>query len=239
MFNVVQAFRNLRSLEYYAESSEGKNPYRSIQAFPNHQANIQNYPDESALSDDEDDFADEDWDRFLYNSRSQITDYQNLLDNIIHLRPHLEALQLPGGFWTLPGAFRKPLPKFDKFAQLKRLVVPQAAIISIEIPNMYSDILSGDFELSPLLALPPTLEYLRIFDVDAGFLESSWLAELFEEQRGSNQWPALSCVEILFGPTYSDLELKELLGRRSDHAFWVQVDRATFKVLVGRDMEGL
>jgi hypothetical protein len=103
---------------------------------------------------------------------------------------------------------------------------------------MQSDAVGGDFELSPLLALPPTLEYLKIFDVDAGFLESLWLNELFEGQRDSNHWPALLCVEILLGPTCNDLELKELLGRRSGHAFWEQADRATFKVLIGRDMEG-
>ncbi|KAF1934737.1 hypothetical protein EJ02DRAFT_439683 [Clathrospora elynae] len=238
MSSILQAFRNLQSLEYYAESSGGKNPYRSIRAFPHYQANIQNYPDMSSPLDLN--VANETyWDRNIYDSRTEITDYQHLVDGLVHLRPQLESLHLPGGFWTLPGAVRKPLPRFDQFTRLTRMIVPQAAIISIKLDNMRFDaVSSGDFELSPSIALPPMLQQLKIFDADTRFLESIWLSEFFSEQRSYNRWQDLQCLEILLGPTYSDHDLEALLARRSDESFWKQVDEATFEVLVGRDAEG-
>lgn len=45
MSNVIQGFRNLESLAYYAETSSLKNPYRSVRAFPAHQEDIQAYPE--------------------------------------------------------------------------------------------------------------------------------------------------------------------------------------------------
>jgi hypothetical protein len=238
MSNVVHAFKNLKTLEYYAESSESKNPYRSVRAFPAYQANIQNYSDGSPpLASD---VANERyWDRAIYDARTEVTDYQNLVDGFVHLRSKLEHLQLPGGFWTLPGAVRKPIPRFDQFIQLKTLIVPQAAIISIKLDNMRFDTVSdGDFELSPSLALPRSLQYLKIFDVDAEFLESVWLQELFREQKDHRSWPELRYMEILFGATYSDKELEGLLVRRSDESFWKLVDGTNFNIVVGRDMQG-
>jgi hypothetical protein len=239
MSNVVRAFKNLKTLEYYAESSESKNPYRSVRAFPAYQANIQNYPDVS-LPVASDVANERYWDRAIYNARTQVTDYQNLVDGFVHLRSKLERLQLPGGFWTLPGAVRKPIPRFDQFTQLKALIVPLAAIVSIKLDNMRFDTVSdnGDFELSPSLALPRSLQYLKIFDVDAGFLESVWLQELFREQRDHRLWPELRCMEILLGATYSDDELERLLARRSGESFWKMVDGMSFNVVVGRDVEG-
>jgi hypothetical protein len=238
MSNVLQAFKNLKTLEYYAESSESKNPYRSVRAFPAYQANIQNYPDVSsplASAVVEEPY----WDRAIYDARTEVTDYQNLVDGFVHLRPKLERLQLPGGFWTLPGAVRKPIPRFDRFAVLKTLVVPQAAIISLRLDNMRFDTVSaGDFELSPSLTLPRSLQHLKIFDADSGFIESVWLQELFCEQKDHRLWPELRCMEILFGATYSDNELEGLLTRRSGESFWRLIDGASFNVVVGRDMEG-
>jgi hypothetical protein len=238
MSNVVQAFKNLKTLEYYAESSESKNPYRSVRAFPVYQANIQNYPDVFTPLASE--VAEEPyWDRPIYDARTEITDYQNLVDGLVHTRPKLECLQLPGGFWTLPGAVRKPIPRFNQFKQLKTLVVPQAAIISIKLDNMRFDVVSGgDFQLSPSLALPRSLQHLKIFDVDAGFLTSIWLEDLFTEQKDRDLWPELRCLEILFGPTYSDLDFEGLLARRSEERFWAFADGASFEVIVSRDMEG-
>lgn len=50
MANVIRGFKNLQSLTYYAEPSAGKNPYRSVRAFPAYQANIQSYPDPPSAS---------------------------------------------------------------------------------------------------------------------------------------------------------------------------------------------
>lgn len=50
MSNVIRGFQNLQSLAYYAEPSAGKNPYRSVRAFPAYQANIQSYPDPPSAS---------------------------------------------------------------------------------------------------------------------------------------------------------------------------------------------
>jgi hypothetical protein len=146
---------------------------------------------------------------------------------------------LPGGFWTLPGAVRKPLPRFDQFVQLKKLVVPQAAIISIKLDNMRFDaIFEGDFELSPMQALPTCLQHLKIFDVDLAFLESKWLQDLFDEQKTKNQWPVLKCVEILMGPTISESSLRHLQARESGDEFWKLAGNANFEVVMGRDEEG-
>lgn len=45
MLDVLAGFKNLEALSLYAESSAGKNPYRSVRAFPAYQANIQAYPE--------------------------------------------------------------------------------------------------------------------------------------------------------------------------------------------------
>ncbi|CAG5159387.1 uncharacterized protein ALTATR162_LOCUS5558 [Alternaria atra] len=238
MTNILRGFPNLRTLEYYAEPSDCKNPYRSVRAFPAYQANIQYYPDAySALADDV--YVDEQhWDRAIYDARTEVTDYQNLVDGMVHLRPTLETLQLPGGFWTLPGAVRKPLPRFDQFLKLKKLIVPQAAIISIKLDNMRFDaVFEGDFELSPMQALPTCLQHLKIFDVDLAFLQSKWLQDLFREQETNNQWPVLRCVEVLMGPTVTRSRLEDLQARRSGVDFWKLADEANLEVIVGRDEE--
>jgi hypothetical protein len=82
------------------------------------------------------------------------------------------------------------------------------------------------------------LQHLKIFDVDAGFLKSPWLEDLFIEQKDHELWPELRCLEILLGPTYSDLDLEGLLTRRIEERFWAFADEASFEVVVGRDMEG-
>ncbi len=239
MTNMLRGFPNLHSLEYYAESSDSKNPYRSVRAFPAYQANIQHYPDISSSFVDEFILDEQYWDRAIYVARTEVTDYQNLVDGMVHLRPTLQTLQLPGGFWTLPGAVRKPLPRFDQFAQLKKLIVPQAALISIKLDNMRFDaVFEGDFELLPTQALPTCLQHLKIFDVDLAFLESRWLQTLFREQNTHNRWPVLRCVEILMGPTVTQSSLEELKARRSDAEFWELADSANFRVVVGRDEEG-
>jgi hypothetical protein len=175
-------------------------------------------------------------DRAIYDARTEITDYQFLVDNLVHLRPTLKRLQLPGGFWTLPGAVRKPIPRFDKFTRLEKLILPQAALISIKLDNMRFDtVYQGDFELSASVALPVSLQHLTIFDVDESFLESSWLQGLFSEQKSHFQWPDFRTLEILMGPTFSDESLEEVLARQRNAAFWAMVDEATFKVVVGRD----
>jgi hypothetical protein len=239
MANILRGFPNLRALEYYAESSDCKNPYRSVRAFPAYQANIQYYPEASSSFADDVYVDEQHWDRAIYDARTEVTDYQNLVDGMVHLRPNLQTLQLPGGFWTLPGAVRKPLPRFDQFTQLEKLVVPQAAIISIKLDNMRFDaVFEGDFELSPMQALPTCLQHLKIFDVDLAFLQSKWLQDLFHKQRTKNQWPVLQCVEIMLGPTVTGEILENLQARRSGDEFWGLADRANFKVVVGRDEEG-
>ncbi|KAI4944922.1 hypothetical protein J4E91_008266 [Alternaria rosae] len=239
MTNVLRAFPNLQTLEYYAESSDSKNPYSSVRAFPAYQANIQYYPTTSSAFEDNVYVEEQHWDRTIYDARSEVTDYQNLVDGMVHLRPNLQTLQLPGGFWTLPGAMRKPLPRFDQFAQLKKLVIPQAALISIKLDNMRFDaVFDGDFELSPTQALPISLQHLKVFDVDLAFLESRWLQDLFDAQKAMNHWSWLQCVKILMGPTVTGLCLEELKSRRSNAEFWKLVDDANFEVIVGRDEEG-
>lgn len=174
-------------------------------------------------------------DRAIYDARTQVTDYQYLVDNLEHLRPKLQLLQLPGGFWTLPGAVQKPLPRFALFSQLKRLIVPQAALISIKLDHMRFDaVFRGDFELSPMQALPPLLVELTVFDADASFLSSAWLTEFFEDQK-KNAWPAFQRLNILFGATFSEQELKSLLEKRSSREYWSMVDEAQFEVNVWRD----
>ncbi|KNG48315.1 hypothetical protein TW65_05224 [Stemphylium lycopersici] len=236
MSNVIRGFQNLQSLAYYAEPSAGKNPYRSVRAFPAYQANIQSYPDPPSASVE---LANDYWDRVIYDARTEFTDYQCLVDTLVHLRPTLQLLQLPGGFWTLPGAVRKPIPRFDQFTQLKTLVVPQAALISIKLDNMRFDVVfEGDFELSASMALPISLQHLKIFDVDAAFLDCEWLRGLFDAQKSHKQWPKFRTLEILMGPTFSDEALGELLARQSDEGFWAMADDAAFEVVVGRDIEG-
>ncbi|EMD63637.1 hypothetical protein COCSADRAFT_200174 [Bipolaris sorokiniana ND90Pr] len=232
MSNVVKGFQNLESLIYYAEASVAKNPYRSVRSFPDYQANIQIYPDVSSSPE----LVEGYWDQAIYEARTTVTDYQCLVDNLVHLRPSLKHLQLPGGFWTLPGAARKPIPRFDQFTQLRKLIVPQAALVSIKLDNMRVDTVSqGDFELSASLVLPVSLQHLMIFDLNETFLDSKWLQGLFSEQKSHSRWPEFRTLELLMGPTFSDEVLEALLARRVSAAFWVMVDEAGFDVVVGRD----
>ncbi|KAJ6196222.1 hypothetical protein J3E72DRAFT_245611 [Bipolaris maydis] len=232
MSNVVKGFQNLESLTYYAESSVAKNPYRSLRSFPAYQANIQIYP-EVSLSPE---LIEGYWDQTIYEARTTVTDYQCLVDNLVHLRPSLKHLQLPGGFWTLPGAARKPIPRFDQFTQLRKLIVPQAALISIKLDNMRVDTVSqGDFELFASEVLPVSLRHLTIFDLDETFLRCKWLQRLFSEHKSHDQWPEFRTLKLLMGPTFSDEMLEALLARRVSAEFWTVVDEAGFDVIVGRD----
>ncbi|KAH9881152.1 hypothetical protein J1614_001647 [Plenodomus biglobosus] len=235
MVDLLLKFRHLKSLDFYAEPSDCKNPFRSVRAFPHYQANIQNYPDKSDCLPLH--VEDQYWDQRLYDARTEITDYQNLVDSIVHLRPTLETLRLPGGFWTLPGGMRKPLPRFDKFLQLSKLVVPQAAILSIRLDNMRLDDVAGDFVLSPKMALPPMLQHLEVFDVDAPFLHSQWLLDFFGAQLARKQWPAFKHLEICVGYTVEDEELERLIARRSPShkTFCALAQTAPFRIVVRRD----
>ena len=50
--------------------------------------------------------------------------------------------------------------------RLQKLIVPQAALVSIKLDNMLFDaVFEGDFELSALTALPVSLQHLKIFSV--------------------------------------------------------------------------
>lgn len=232
--SVLRAFEHLQSLDFYAEPSDSKNPYSSVRAFPHYQANIQNYPNvlESMRPEVEDQNI---WDQRIYDARTEITDYQYLVDTLIHMRPSLEKLRLPGGFWTLPGGMRKPLPRFNRFVRLRKLVVPQAAIIPIKLDNMRFDDVSGDFELFPAMVLPPSIQDLTIFDVDEQFFGSHWLASLFHEQRNYRLWPELKRVQIGVGSMVLDDELENLLARKVKLGFWESANEATFDIEVGRD----
>ncbi|KAH7064310.1 hypothetical protein BKA63DRAFT_525161 [Paraphoma chrysanthemicola] len=232
--HLLLPFTNLRSLDYYAEPSSEKNPFRSLRAFPHYQANIQAYPDTVTEVVTEAPY----WDERLYYARTQFTDYQYLVDSLVNVRSELEALRLPGGFWTLPGAMRKPLPRFVLFPRLHTLVFPQAAILSIKLPNMrFPEVVKGDFELLPLHVLPPKLRHLKIFDVDTSLLQSEWLKDLFTQQAKCNQWPELQELEILCGPMIDDVRLADLLGRKGCDDLWELIDKAKFKVTLGRDDE--
>jgi hypothetical protein len=236
MNHILQAFSKLSSLDFYAEPSFEKNPFSSVRAFPHYQANIQAYPNVLVLTDKGVTFEDQWWDERVYEARTTWTDYQYLVDSLFHVRPHLQTLRLPGGFWTLPGAMRKPLPRFELFPQLRSLTIPQAAVLSIKLDNMrFSDTVGGDFELSPVSVLPPGLQHLEIFDTDAELLKSTWLQELFDEQMAYRRWPELEKLEILFGPAFDDEELENLSARISWGQFWTLVDKATFQVIIGRD----
>jgi hypothetical protein len=233
--NILQGFSELESLDFYAEPSLEKNPFKSVRAFPHYQANIQTYPTAPSPADYDAYTEGTYWDERVYAARTEYTDYQYLVDSLFHIRPHLETLRLPGGFWTLPGASRKPLPRFELFPRLQRLAVPQAAILSIKLDNMrFPETVQGDFELLPTQVLPPRLQKLEIFDADAELLNSVWLQELFE-QAASRHWPELRRLEILFGPTFNDQELADLATKKEGDAFWKLADKATFQVLVGRD----
>jgi hypothetical protein len=238
MTHILQAFPKLSSLDFYAEPSSEKNPFRSVRAFPHYQANIQTYPDASTPADYDASTEGTFWDERVYAARTEWTDYQYLVDSLHHIRPNLESLRLPGGFWTLPGATRKPLPRFDQFLRLQSLVVPQAAIISIKLYNMrFPETVHSDFELLATDVLPPKLQCLEIFDADEELLQSTWLQVLFGEQAGCRRWPELRKVEILFGPTFDDEKLGALRARRGWSQFWAEADEAGFEVLVGRDDE--
>jgi hypothetical protein len=234
--HILQAFPELQSLDFYAEASSEKNPFRSVRAFPHYQANIQAYPDAPLTSDYDASTGDTYWDERLYAARTEWIDYQYLVDSLFHIRPHLKILRLPGGFWTLPGAARKPLPRFELFSQLQTLAIPQAAMLSIKLYNMrFPETVQGDFELVPREVLPPQLQQLEIFDADASLLQSNWLQALFAEQAAYMRWPKLRKLDILFGPTFSDAELEDLLARKSCASFWPLADSATFEVRVDRD----
>jgi hypothetical protein len=234
--HMLQAFPDLESLDFYAEPSSEKNPFRSVRAFPHYQANIQTYPDAPSPADYDSHADGAYWDQQVYAARTDYTDYQYLVDSLVNTRPHLETLRLPGGFWTLPGASRKLLPRFELFPKLQRLALPQAAIISIKLYNMrFPETVKGDFELLPAQVLPPGLRYLEIFDADADLLKSAWLQELFEEQAEHRRWPDLQRLEIFFGPMFDDKDLADLVARKSWFSFWTQADDAAFQVLVDRD----
>ncbi|KAF2847415.1 hypothetical protein T440DRAFT_538782 [Plenodomus tracheiphilus IPT5] len=235
MVDLLQKFRNLKSLDFYAEPSDCKNPFRSVRAFPHYQANIQNYPHQSGHLPPHVD--DQYWDQRVYDARTEVTDYQNLVDSIVHLRPSLEALRLPGGFWTLPGGVRKPIPRFSQFQRLGKLVIPQAAIVSIRLDNMRLDDVAGDFDLSPKMALPPMLQHLEVFDVDAPFLCSRWLLDFFGAQISRRQWPAFQQLELRIGYTVQDEELDAIVARSStpSKAFIMLAQTAPFRIIVRRD----
>ncbi|KAH8726493.1 hypothetical protein GQ44DRAFT_825822 [Phaeosphaeriaceae sp. PMI808] len=238
MTHILQAFSKLSNLEFYGEPSCEKNPFRSVRAFPQYQTNIQTHPDLPSPTDMDAALQSQNWDERVYDARTQWTDYQHLVDSLVHLRPHLETLKLPGGFWTLPGAMRKPLPRFDLFLQLRSLILPQAAIISIKLDNMrFSDTVHEDFELLPTSVLPSNLQHLRIFDVDVGLLGSSWLEELFHEQAAYCRWLKLLRLEIMFGPAFKDEDLKSFLEKKDYTKLWGFVDTAAFHVRFCRDDE--
>jgi len=234
---LLRPFRELISLDLYAEPSHEKNPFRSVRAFPHYQANIQTYPDEPCPQD-RDATQSSVWDERVYDARTEWTDYQHLVDGLDRFRPHLQSLKLPGGFWTLPGAMRKPLPSFTSFVALQRLSLPQAAILSIKLDNMrFPETKHGDFDLLPRSALPSNLQHLRIFDADAELLLSTWLQQLFDEHAQWGAWPDLQTLEVLFGHTVDDVQLADLIARRTWDRFWVLADKAPFEVLLGRDDE--
>ncbi|EAT91505.1 hypothetical protein HBH56_006730 [Parastagonospora nodorum] len=236
MTHILQAFPKLASLDFYAEASSEKNPFRSVRAFPHYQANIQTYPEAPLLSDYDASTGDTYWDERLYAARTEWTDYQYLVDSLVHVRPHLQFLRLPGGFWTLPGATRKPLPRFELFSQLRRLALPQAAILSTKLFNMrHPETVVGDFNLTPIDVLPPGLKYLEIFDADSELLQSRWMQVLFEEHSAGGRWPDLQEMEFLFGPPFSDEELQNLLAKSSWTEFWTLASRAAFQVHCKRD----
>lgn len=236
MLHILQVFPGITCLDFYAEPSSEKNPFRSVRAFPHYQANIQTYPATAKPADYDASARDTFWDERVYAARTDWTDYQFLVDSLHHIRPKLETLQLPGGFWTLPGAARKPLPRFDKFSRLKTLVVPQAALLSIKLYNMrFPDTNHGEFELMPSLVFPPTLKRLRIFDANAELLGSQWLEELLAGRGVEDHEFELEKLEILFGPIFDDAELEQLRSRNESSQFWAMVDRAGFPVSVGRD----
>ncbi|KAF2032060.1 hypothetical protein EK21DRAFT_87443 [Setomelanomma holmii] len=233
--HLLLPFKDLKSLDYYAEPASEKNPFRSVRAFPQYQANIQAYPDEGAHVAEG-----TYWDERIYNARTQFTDYQYLVDSLVHVREGLESLRLPGGFWTLPGAMRKPLPRFELFPSLHTLGLPQAAILSLKLDNMrFPEIVKGDFELLPTQVLPPKLRNLKIFDADAWIMLSPWLEELFTRQAECNQWPNLTKLELLVGPLIDDFDLGRWIRREypSLNHFWKLVDKASFRVVVSRDNE--
>ncbi|KAF1919396.1 hypothetical protein BDU57DRAFT_546069 [Ampelomyces quisqualis] len=237
LMHILHGFRQLSSLELYAEPSAEKNPFKSVRAFPHYQTHIQTYPD-APSADYDATTGEESWDERVYAARTEWTDYQYLVDSLLHIRPQLERLQLPGGFWTLPGAARKPLPRFERFPRLQVLVLPQAAVISIKLECMrHQGTTHGDFDLIPTQVLPPNLRHLEIFDADDQLLRSEWLQVLFKEQAACNRWPELRKLEISFGPTFNDKEYADLVTRKSSTPFWTLVDKATFQIEFGRDSE--
>lgn len=234
--DILEAFRNLESLDFYAEESCSKNPFSSVRAFPWDQSDIQNYPKVSSALDLA--VLDQIWDERIHEARTEYTDYQVLVDGLVSKRDRLKSLRLPGGFWTLPGATRKMLPRFDTFTQLQRLVVPQAAILSIRLDSMeFADTDHPGVRLLPTAVLPASIQHLKIFDADADLLDSEWLRELFNVQIASTRWPQMRKVEILFGPLYDDLALRSLLVRHNGDCFWEMVDQACFQVCIARDDE--
>jgi hypothetical protein len=234
--HILQAFPKLKSLDFYAEPSSEKNPFRSVRAFPHYQANIQTYPDAPSPADFDSHADGAYWDERVYAARTDYTDYQYLVDSLVNIRPHLETLRLPGGFWTLPGASRKLIPRFQLFPTLQRLALPQAAILSIKLYNMrFPETVQGDFELLPTEVLPPRLRCLEIFDADADLLKSAWLQELFQEQREHCRWPDFQRLEIFFGPMFDDKEFTDLVARKSWGSFWTLADDAVFQIIVDRD----
>jgi hypothetical protein len=93
MHHILQAFSKLSCLEFYAEPSSEKNPLQSVRAFPRYQANIQAYPNTPSLTHDAN-YEEQWWDERVYEARTTWTDYQYLVDSLIHLRPHRESLRV-------------------------------------------------------------------------------------------------------------------------------------------------
>lgn len=234
LHDLLASFNCLQSLDFYAEATNEKNPFRSVRAFPHYQSNIQTYPDD--VLGESPDTSNQSWDQRLYDARTEFTDFQHLVDSIHHLRPTLQTLRLPGGFWTLPGGARKSLPRFAQFFRLSKLTVPQAAIISLKLDNMVPlDENKGDFALSPSEALPPQIGHLTVFDAELGFLKSIWLITLMVEQSSHRRWANFQYLTILFGPSCTEEELNALKTRETFVPFWTLVNKTGLRITLGRD----
>ncbi|KAF1995991.1 hypothetical protein P154DRAFT_623605 [Amniculicola lignicola CBS 123094] len=83
----------------------------------------------------------------MYLAGHDRKDYRNLLHELRPLAKTLETLELPGGFWSLPYRalrFAPFPPDFRMFQYLRKLIVPQAALIQplrvqlpVNIPNFH------------------------------------------------------------------------------------------------------